>query len=117
MGNRKIIKLLETTHGQWLYRCVQVHDRISGIQATHRKEELQMAIKAQQDMGWEGLLEEDQYLVEVNLEDLEHTSGKRHEYWLVAIQAAREASRLQGLSQTDIRRRRVAIRERVHTQL
>ena len=29
-----ITKLLETTHGQWLYRCVQVHDRFSGIQAT-----------------------------------------------------------------------------------
>jgi len=25
-----------------LYRCVQVHDRFSGIQATQRKEELQM---------------------------------------------------------------------------
>jgi hypothetical protein len=29
-----IIKLLKTTHGQWLYCCIQVHDRISGIQAT-----------------------------------------------------------------------------------
>jgi hypothetical protein len=55
-----------------------------------------MAIEAQQDMGWEDLTEEDQYLAEVNLEDLEHTSGERQEYWLVAIQAAREASRLQG---------------------
>jgi hypothetical protein len=59
-----------------LYRCIQVHDRINGIQATQQKEELQMAIEAQQDMGWEGLLEEDQYLAEVNLEDLEHTLGK-----------------------------------------
>jgi hypothetical protein len=33
-----------------------------------------MAIEAQQDMGWEDLTDEDQYLVEVNLEDLEHTS-------------------------------------------
>jgi hypothetical protein len=52
-----------------------------------------MAIEAQQDMGWEGLLEEDQYLAEVNLEDLEHsTLGEQQEYWLVAIQAVREAS-------------------------
>jgi hypothetical protein len=87
-----IMKLLETTHGQWLYCCIQVHDRISGIQATQQKEELQMAIEAQQDMGWEGLLEEDQYLVELNLKDLEHTLGEQQEYWLVAIQAAREAS-------------------------
>jgi hypothetical protein len=23
-----IIKLLETTHGQWLYCCMQIHDRV-----------------------------------------------------------------------------------------
>jgi hypothetical protein len=40
----------------------------------------------------EGLMEEDQYLAEVNLEDLESTTGERQEYWLVAICAAREAS-------------------------
>ncbi len=62
-------------------------------------------------------MEEDQYLAGVNLEDLEHTLGERQEYWLVVIQAAREASRLQRLSQTDIHRRRAAIRGRVHTQL
>jgi hypothetical protein len=92
-----IIRLLKTTHGQWLYHCVQVHDRFSGIQATQQKEELQLTIEAQQDMGWEDLVEEAQYLAEVNLEDLEHTLGKRQKYWLVAIQAAWEASRLQGL--------------------
>jgi hypothetical protein len=56
-----IINLLETTHGQWLYRCVQVHDRTQGTQATLRKEELQKEIEAQQDFGYDGLLEEDQY--------------------------------------------------------
>jgi hypothetical protein len=34
-----VIKLLETTHGQWLYRCIQVHDRVQGTQATLQKEE------------------------------------------------------------------------------
>ena len=46
-----------------------------------------MAIEAQQNIGSEDLLEEDQYRGEVNLEGLEHTSGKRQEYWLVEIQA------------------------------
>jgi hypothetical protein len=68
-----------------LYQCIQVHDRFSGIQATQQKEELQMAIEAQQDVGWDDLTDEDQYLAEVNLEDLEHTLGERQEYWLVAI--------------------------------
>ena len=89
----------------------------SGIQATHQKEELQMAIEAQQDMGWEDLTEEDQYLAEVNLEDLEHTSGERQEYWLVAIQAAREASRLQRSCEFNVGRKRRARRGRTHTHL
>ncbi len=76
-----------------------------------------MAIEAQQDMGWEDLTEEDQYLAEVYLEDLEHTSGKQQEYWLVMIQAAQEASRLQGLSQSNVNRRMAPGRGRVYTQL
>ena len=94
-----IIKLLETTHSQWLYRCVQVHNRAQGTQATLQKEELQKEIEAQQDLGYDGLLEEDQYLAEVNLDDLESSSGKRQEYWLVAICAEREACLLRGGSQ------------------
>jgi len=76
-----------------------------------------MVIEAHQDMGWEDLTEEDQYLVEVNLEDLEHTSSERQEYWLVTIQAAREAIRLQGSLQFNVGRRRTAPRGCAHTQL
>jgi hypothetical protein len=55
--------------------------------------------------------------MEVNLEDLQHSTGERQEYWLVAIQAAQEASHLQGLSQTGFCRRGAVVRGRVHTQL
>ena len=48
----------------------------------------------QQELGEEGLLEEDQYLMEVDLEDLETTSGERQEYWLLAIKTARQARTL-----------------------
>ena len=82
------------THGQWLYRNVQVHDSVTGAKASLRKEEIQMEIEKHQELGEEGLLEEDKYLLEVNLEDLETTNGERQEYWLLAIRAAREACRL-----------------------
>ena len=36
------IKLLEATHGQWLYRNMLVHDTVSGLKAAARKEELHM---------------------------------------------------------------------------
>ena len=91
-----ITKLLKATHGQWLYQCVQILDRLNGTQAMLRKEESQREIESQQEMGMEGLMEEDQYLAEVNLEDSERTTGKRQEYWLVVIRAARKASILQG---------------------
>jgi hypothetical protein len=69
----------------------QVHDRTQSTLATLQKEELQKEIEAQQKMGYGGLLEEDQYLAEVNLENLETSSGEQQEYWLVAIGAAWEA--------------------------
>jgi hypothetical protein len=112
-----VTKLLETTHGQWLYQCVQIHDRVNGTLATQRKEELQREIESQQEMGMEGLMEEDQYLAEVNLEDLESTTGKRQEYWLVAIRTAREASILQGNQTTRQRHRRPATRGHLNPQL
>jgi hypothetical protein len=92
-------ELLETTHGQWLYRCVQVHNRVQGTLATLRKEDLQREIENQQEQGFDDLLEEDRYLAEVNLEDLENSSGEQQEYWLVAMKVAREAKLLQGLPQ------------------
>jgi hypothetical protein len=56
-----------------------------------------MEIKCQQELGTEGLLEEDCYLAECNLGDLEEISGISETYWLLAIQAAREAGRLEGV--------------------
>jgi hypothetical protein len=57
-----------------------------------------MEIEHQQELGAEGLLDDDCYLAECNLGDLEDdTSGIRETYWLLAIQAAREASRLEGI--------------------
>ena len=35
------IKLLEATHGQWLYRNMLLYDTVSGLKAAESKEELQ----------------------------------------------------------------------------
>jgi hypothetical protein len=63
--------------------------------ATARKEELQRAIEDELELGGEGLAEEDLYLLEINLDDLETTSGELQAYWLLSIRAAREWRRLQ----------------------
>jgi hypothetical protein len=74
-----ITKLSEATHGQWLYCCFHIHNRCKGTQATLWKEELQKEIEGQQEMGHQGLLNEDLYISEVNLEGSESTSGERQE--------------------------------------
>ena len=106
-----IVKLLETTHGQWLYRNVQVHDTVSGIKATERKEEIQKYIEDQIEIGEEGLDEKDHFLLEINLRDLESSSGEDQHYWLLQITAAGKAHMLrcrreQGSSRDTQRRER-----------
>ena len=86
-----VIKLLETTHGQWLYRNVVVHDKISGRLAVLHKEGILAEIENQMAQGEDGLLDEHKYLLEVNLDSLSDTDGSAQEYWLMAIQAARTA--------------------------
>ncbi len=89
-----VIKLMEIVNGQWLYCSVVVHDSMLGSLVTRRKEEIQQEIEKHQSLGPQGLQEEDQYLVEVNLEDLKDSSGERQEYWLMSIQAAKKAGQL-----------------------
>ena len=93
---------MEITHGQWLYRNVQVHDSQSGVLATLRKEELQKLIEEQIELGGEGLDDDDKFLLEINLEDLETTSGETQEYWLLAILAARDARILREQEQSEL---------------
>jgi hypothetical protein len=62
-----------------LYRNYIVHDPVSGIIATARKEELLVEIERQRELGDAGLLEE----------DMSTSLGEWHHYWLLAIQTAR----------------------------
>jgi hypothetical protein len=47
-------------------------------------------------------------LAEVNLEDLENTSGEQQEYWLVAMHAAQEAGLLCSVPQPNMGRNTLA---------
>ena len=90
-----IIKLLEVTHGQWLYRNIQVHDKIAGLAAKANKEEIQQQIDAQQTIGYNGFLEQGAFLGECNLNNLETISGVEEQYWLLAVKAAWEAASIE----------------------
>ena len=79
---------------QWIYRCVLVHDQATGTLISAHKEELLKEIEHQLSLGPEGLDEEVRFLLECNFDDLTTSPGKNQDYWLLAIIAAREASRL-----------------------
>lgn len=88
-----MVKLMECTHGQWLYRNIMVHDTWNGTVNRIRKEELLKEIETQMEME-DNLLPEDQYLMEINLGDIQLSAGDREEYWLMAVKAARVAKQL-----------------------
>ncbi len=71
-----------------------VHDATTGRLAMAKKEEIAAKIVEQYDLGVGDMLAEDQYLLEVNLRDLQESTGEQHEYWLLAIQAARVAGEI-----------------------
>jgi hypothetical protein len=89
-----ITQLLQVMHTQWIYRCVLVHDRTTGMLISTHKEDLLKEIEYQLTLGPNTLAEEDRFLLGWNFDDLTTTTGEHQEYWLLAIKAAREASRL-----------------------
>ena len=89
-----VIRLLEITHGQWLYRNVMVHDQTAGDLATQRKEEVRTVLLDQLERGEGGLDDEDKFLLEINLDELDTSSGEDQTYWLMALEAARDARAL-----------------------
>ena len=72
------------------YRNMLVHDTVSGLKVAERKEELQREIEDQIELEGAGLDEQDRYLLKINLEDLETSTGEDQYYWLIAIRSARE---------------------------
>ena len=86
-----VTQLLQITHGQWTYRCLVVHNHISGTLVNRHKSDFLEEISNQLSMGAKDLMEDEKYLLECNLLTLAKSNGKEQEYWLLAIKAARMA--------------------------
>jgi hypothetical protein len=67
---------------------------VAGTEATLRKEAILKEIEEQMELGNAGLLEDDHWMLEVNLGDLENSNGEQAEYWLLGIRAGRMACTL-----------------------
>jgi hypothetical protein len=99
-----ITQLLQVIHFQWIYRCVLVHERSTGTLVSAHKEELMKEIAHQLEMGPEGLAKDDRFLLECNFHKLATTNGKQQEYWILAIQVAREVCRLPAMARDTTQR-------------
>ncbi len=87
-----ITQLLQVTHTQWIYRCMLVHDRTTGVLISAHKPDILKEIEHQISLGPDDLAKEDRFLLECNFDEITSTSGEAQGYWLLGIQAAREAS-------------------------
>jgi hypothetical protein len=82
-------RLLEISHGLWIYRDLALHDDNSSILLTQHQERLLKGIENQLHQGQEGLREEDQWMLEIDMDTLTGPGG-RDIYWLLVIQTARD---------------------------
>jgi hypothetical protein len=78
-----VTQLLQVTHIQWIYWCLLVHNRTSGMIINLHKTKLLKEIANQLSMGTENLMEDNNDLLECNLLDLATTNGEQQEYWLL----------------------------------
>jgi hypothetical protein len=67
---------------------------MTGTLISAHKEDLLKEVENQLTISPEGLNEQNRFLLECNFDDLATTTGEQQEYWLLAIQAAREASHI-----------------------
>jgi hypothetical protein len=89
-----IMHLLQVTHTQWIYQCILIHDCTTGTLISAHNEDLLREIEHQFTLGPDSLAEEDRFLLECNFNNLTASTGEQQEYWLLAIHAAQEASRI-----------------------
>ena len=83
-----ITQLLQVVHTQWIYQCILVHDRTTGVLISTNKANLLKEIEHQLSLGPDDLAKEDRFL----LECITSTTGEAQGYWLLGIQAVREVS-------------------------
>lgn len=88
-----VIKLLDISHGQWMYRNFSLHNKNRGhLQLSHQAEVLsEIAILAESRP--EDIPPESRFLLELETATLDLQSLARQEYWVAAMKAALKAGR------------------------
>ena len=80
-------KIINITHGQWLYRNFSLHNSSKGFLHLKRQEEVLSWITHLAECDPRDIPEDSQFLLEIEI-DAPETSLVQKEYWVAAVQAA-----------------------------
>ena len=85
-------KIINITHGQWLYRNFSLHNSTKGLLHLKRQEEVLTSITHLAECDPQDIPDDSQFLLEIEV-DAPTTSLVQQEYWVAAMQAALVAGR------------------------
>lgn len=88
-----VLKLLDISHGQWMYRNFLLHNKCRGHLKLSRQADVLTEIAILAESRPEDIPPESRFLLEVETVNLDTQSLARQEYWVAAMKAALKAGR------------------------
>jgi hypothetical protein len=90
-----ISRILQTTHSQWIFQNVSLHNRMHGHVHNQKAEEILQQINVLLDLALEEVPKASQFLLEINFSKLSKSHLKTQKYWMLAVDAALKAKALE----------------------
>ncbi len=84
-------RLLLISYSQWLYCNFTLHDKSRGYLRLQRQKEVLKEVDRLMDTNPDNILQESQYLLELDFTTLYNSSFQRQSYWVLAMKAAQQA--------------------------
>ena len=85
-------KLLEMTHAQWIFRCITKHHQTKGTIVLKANEDLLQEIERLLSIDVDNVSEDNRWMLELDVEQLSLFSVAEKQFWIHAVEAARQAS-------------------------
>jgi len=90
-----ISKILHITYSQWIFLNSSLHDNRHGYLLKKKADEITIELESLAGIAPEDVPAESRFLLEINFSDLNNSNVEMQQYWILAINAALTAQRLQ----------------------
>ena len=90
-----ISKILHITHSQWIFRNFLLHKNRNGYLHKKKADEIALELESLAGLAPEDVPAESRFLLEINFSELNNSNVEMQQYWILAINAALTAQRLQ----------------------